>query len=306
MPPQSIQLRDRSFDDDQEIVDLLNRRASEGPPIGVDTYREEIVGSSVRLVATAGNEVVGHAQVDPAWWTGEQDAFAVDLLVDRCWRGHGVGNTLYRAVLERVALPCRILTWVERGDSPSKRFAERHGFVDTGEVIEESRLDVAEAKMADATGLQQRLARDGIQIQSLSKFERTTSFLDALYRVWSDAGDTATREDLRRQVLEGPGLSLDTIWVALDGEQPVGMAYLKRLSINAAESDYTTVVKSHQGRGIARALKHKTIHWARNNGVVALFTSSVLTNTRMLAINHRLGYRPIAIKSEMSASLPGD
>lgn len=304
MPHQSIEVRDRSPADDADIVELLNHRGAENPPIEVDTYSQAIVTHSTRLIAISGGSIIAHAQSDPAWWTGEPNTFAVDVCVDRPARGHGAGTALYHALLERLTVPCRLSTWVERGDKPSIRFAERRGFIASGQVIEESRLDVADAQLADASDLRRRLRHEGIVIESLSNHDLTAPFLEALYRVWSDAEGTAPKEDMRRQVLEGPGLTLETIWVALEGEQPVGMAYLKRLSAHAAESDYTTVIGSHQGRGIARALKHESIRWAMSHKIEAIYTSSVLTNRRMLEINHRLGYRPVALKSEMSASLP--
>ncbi len=86
-------------------------------------------------------------------------------------------------------------------------------------------------------------------------------------------------------------MSAETHWVALDGERPVGMAFLKQLTDDAAENDYTCVAATHRGRGIATALKLRSIAWARQHGVRRLFTSSVIGNTPIIAINKHLGYQ---------------
>jgi hypothetical protein len=65
-------------------------------------------------------------------------------------------------------------------------------------------------------------------------------------------------------------MSAETHWVALNGERPVGMTFLKRLSEDAAENDYTCVAATHRSRGIATALKLRTIAWAPTGYAPAL------------------------------------
>ena len=137
-------------------------------------------------------------------------------------------------------------------------------------------------------------------------------FLRALQALWAEPGDqTVDPERLRdsfpwwrAQVLDGPGLSSETHWVALDGERPVGMTFLKRLSENAAENDYTGVARSYRGRGIAPALKVRAITWAREHGVDWFYTSSEIGNTSMISINRRLGYRPGVRRLQAAQDLP--
>src|SRR5579859_3911905 len=109
MPSQTVEIRHRLPDDDPQIVDLLNRRSVEGPPIDLNAYRDAVTVGSARLVAVSSGAIVGHVQVDPAWWTGNPDDIAVDLLVDHRRRGRGVGSELYRVLLETIVTPCRLL-----------------------------------------------------------------------------------------------------------------------------------------------------------------------------------------------------
>ena len=48
----------------------------------------------------------------------------------------------------------------------------------------------------------------------------------------------------REEILQAPGLSPETQWIALDAGRPVGMSFLKRLSEDAAENDYTAVAST--------------------------------------------------------------
>jgi GNAT superfamily N-acetyltransferase len=107
----------------------------------------------------------------------------------------------------------------------------------------------------------------------------------------------------QQEVLHAAGLSPETHWLALEGDRPVGMTFLKRLSDEAAENDYTGVASTHRGRGIASALKAHAIAWARQQGVHWFYTSSEIGNTRMIAINQRLGYQPGVRRLEVAQDL---
>ncbi len=56
---------------------------------------------------------------------------------------------------------------------------------------------------------------------------------------------------------------------------------------------YTGVDRAYRGRGVARALKLRTIQWARQNNVDFIYTGNDIANQRMLAINVQLGYEPL-------------
>jgi GNAT superfamily N-acetyltransferase len=62
---------------------------------------------------------------------------------------------------------------------------------------------------------------------------------------------------------------------------------------------------AYRGRGIARALKLKTVEWAREHGVEFIFTANDAQNQRMLSINSSLGYRPLPASIDLVKELPG-
>lgn len=59
-------------------------------------------------------------------------------------------------------------------------------------------------------------------------------------------------------------------------------------------SDYTASRPEHRGRGLARAAKLGALRLAAANGVTVAYTGNDEANKPMLAINERLGYRPVA------------
>jgi GNAT superfamily N-acetyltransferase len=305
--------------DDAGIVEIYNRQEGDSLPLTLARLRAERAeqssgGSVEEWVALEGEQLVGAGRFSGAWWTGQPGIYAVEIRVEPSWWRRGTGTQLYDQLRSRLLCreATRLVSWVRADVTPARGFAVRHGFQETGKIIQEYRLHVPEANTDDLDGGEERLRREGLRIASLAELGREDEpFLRALQAVWADSGDEPpdlerlrdSFSSWRRGVLQGPGLSLETHWVALDGEQPVGMSFLKRLSEDAAENDYTGVASTHRGRGIATALKRRAIAWARERGVRRFFTSSEIGNARMIGINRRLGYKPGVQRLEVARDL---
>jgi GNAT superfamily N-acetyltransferase len=84
------------------------------------------------------------------------------------------------------------------------------------------------------------------------------------------------------------------VWVALKGERPVGMSWLAYYPTTGnVLTEMTGVVRSARGRGIARALKLKTIAQALDAGVDLILTRNDADNAPILKINRAFGYQPM-------------
>ena len=310
----------RRADDDADIVALHALQEPDSAPLTVARYRleqaEQIVNRrGEQWVAVDAGRVVGVGSFSSAWWTGRRGSYALHIAVDqRRWR-QGIGGALARLVGARLdALGAtRLLDWVRADAAEGRHFAAARGFRETGAVLEEYRLHVPEAITDPHTGLEGALAGAGLRVASLAELGADDEpLLRGLQRLWASTDASppdqgrldASFPSWRREVLDAAGASPQTHWVALDGGCPVGMSFLKRLSEDAAENDYTCVAPAYRGRGIAVALKLRAIGWARQQGVRWFYTSSEAGNEPMIAINRRLGYqagaRRVEVENELS------
>jgi GNAT superfamily N-acetyltransferase len=310
--PDEFEIRRSRPDDAPALVALYNSQEAESGPRSVEEFLQKAAGEesdagSGLWVAVDGERRAGYVAWDRAWWTGRPDIYAVEVRVERNTWGVGLGQRLYASLLSQpfAAQPTRFLAWIRADSAEAQRFAARNGFELTGQVVEECRLHLPDAQTEHASEIASRLDAEGIRILSLTELQVDESFLRRLHRLWTvDASENGPEfETWRSSVLNAPGLSPDTHWVALDGENPIGTTFLKRLGPDGAENDYTAVAPEYRGRGIAYALKHRAIGWGRANQIQWFYTSSLLENAPMIAINRRLGYLPGIHKQEIARDL---
>ena len=81
-------------------------------------------------------------------------------------------------------------------------------------------------------------------------------------------------------------------FLAAEGEVWMGLSSLT-VSGNEALFGLTAVSQPYRGRGVAHALKVLALGYAAAQGVTTVKTSNDSSNHAMLAINKRLGFRPI-------------
>lgn len=313
MSDPGLELREAVAADAAALVDLHQRIEPDGAPLPVEHYQAgcESEAPSARLVALWDGQVVGAAAFQPAWWTGQPGVYAVDLHVHPTHRRRGVGSRLYARSVARLR-ECgahRLVVWIRADCEPGRRFAARHGFSETGQVVQDYRLHLPATGTHDYAGVEDRLTREGLRVRSLAELGREdVPFLSALQRLWAGCEDASSDLGVslaqwREEVLAGAGLSPETHWVALCGDAPIGMTFLQRLSDTAYENDYTGVAPVYRGRGIATALKVRALTWGREHGVEWFYTSSEVGNAPMIALNTRLGYTPGPRRVEMAAYL---
>ena len=80
--------------------------------------------------------------------------------------------------------------------------------------------------------------------------------------------------------------------VAPEHGRPLGYGYLE-LDGDTGTHGFTAVARAARGRGVAGAIKRGQIRWARDRGLRALRTANEARLEGMLALNRRLGYRPL-------------
>jgi mycothiol synthase len=99
-------------------------------------------------------------------------------------------------------------------------------------------------------------------------------------------------EDFTRRA-GAPDRPHDVWWIALAGDRPVAMSYLRiPPGRGNAWTGYTCCDREYRGRGLARAVKLQSLAQAAERGVPFVYTDNDSENAPMLHINEKLGYRP--------------
>lgn len=305
----SVTIRARTPEDDAQIVDIGNRIYPEFPPETVEEFRHWMktrpsTARQEQWVAEENDTIVGHAILSERWAFERQNLYRALIAVDPERRRQGIGSQLYDILHHRAEAVGaeRLCAEISEEHREAQEFAMRRGFTFTGHAEQMSRLDVRAASLDGYEGIEERLLREGIHVVTLAAVGTDDeSFLRAVHAVDLEASrDVPSSEvfigipyDLWLKHLSGPGRSPESFWIAMDGDRPVGVATLERRGMTSAFNGFTGVARTHRGRGVARALKLKTIEWSRCNGVDFIYTGNHVDNKRMLDINIRLGYKPL-------------
>jgi GNAT superfamily N-acetyltransferase len=81
-------------------------------------------------------------------------------------------------------------------------------------------------------------------------------------------------------------------FICVDRDRVIGYGYLE-VDGDTAKHGFTAVARDARGRGIAGAIKRAQVAWAREHALRSLRTANEFRLERMLALNHRHGYRPL-------------
>ena len=218
-------------------------------------------------------------------------------------RGRGIGAELYRQVEEylRAEGAWRLRTWVD-ADPAGERFVRQRGFEHTG-VDRVSEADPRQIDLSDLPGLEAACAAAGFRLAPLSEVRDRVEDLFEIRRqgeldMPSDEPESALDfEGWQWDELEHPNLSDEGSFVALAGEQAVSLAFLtvdpeRRIAYN----QMTATLPQFRRRGLALLVKLAAARWAAANGIERLLTENDRENVGMLALNDRLGYRPLYLQ----------
>ncbi|TDC38919.1 GNAT family N-acetyltransferase [Micromonospora sp. KC213] len=250
-------------------------------------------------VAEADGRVVGWASAYRNNQTSEPGFGEISLLhVHPEHRGRGGGTALFAAALAHLrAIGARRVRTSARPEALP--FARRHGFTPSRET-RYSALDLRPAPPLPQPP-------SGVRLLSAAEVgPRRLHRLDAEASrdVPGDAPvDAMSYDSWQYEVWQNPGLDREASVVAEVGGTLVALSLVKRDG-DRMWSEFTGTLPTHRGQGLAALVKRVALHRAASRGVHTAYTSNDETNAPMLAVNARLGYRPVASQWSCLRTLP--
>jgi mycothiol synthase len=97
----------------------------------------------------------------------------------------------------------------------------------------------------------------------------------------------------------------ETYFIALEDARAIGYGFLA-FEEGMWWHGFTAVARAARGRGVASSIKSAQLSWAKANGVRALRTANEERLVGMLAMNRRLGYRPLYTELVLRGPIAAD
>jgi len=249
-------------------------------------------------IAQADERIVGVVEAGLNFF-GSGDVASLGVRVDPEHRTRGIGSELYSLGLEHVLdLGAREATSLFDESADGVAFATVRGWhevraemlaaVDPREVADEPdpTVEVVPAAELDPRELHRI---DEEATRDMPAFEAVT---DIDYGEWLGF------------VWNNPLFTRDGSFGALvDGRLAAVSLLLVNTGAGRGLNMFTGTAREYRGRGLAYAVKLATTRWAAANGVTQVVTTNDESNLPMLAVNRRLGYRPLGRRVEYALSL---
>ena len=208
----------------------------------------------------------------------------------RGFEGQGVGGALHTALSEHARGLGKTELQLEVGeeDGGAIAFLEKRGYRE----VERQKAVALELGPLEPPPIE---APTGVEIQS---WEERPDLLPAMFELYReanadipglDAEAEMSFEDWRVRELERPARRHDLSFVAVAGDELVGLATLDIFPAGGFHG-LTAVARAWRRHGVGRALKRAQIAAAKAAGLERLYTESEERNEPMRRLNEQLGF----------------
>lgn len=256
-----------------------------------------------RIIAEENGAPVGYSDVANARGQFVPQNYRLEVLVRPAARRRGIGSRLFEDALG--VLRQRQAHWVRmdgKGSDPATEAFARH--VGLAELRRdwESRLDVASFDPSPFASAAKRVGDAGIRITTLAEELKTDP--DAVRKAWRlheearldvpslDPHTPSPYERFEAEVLRAPYALPEAHFLAVRDGRYVAESTMGKEGTDPGViyQHLTGVLRDERGKGIAMALKLKTIDYAKTAGLREIRTWNASLNRPMLSINEALGF----------------
>jgi len=301
---------DESDEDYQTVVDIVNALWPEYP-ISVEQMKHwdasrEKKYRFTRIMGELDGKVVASGVYGESSWTHVPGKYFVAVNVHPDFQRRGIGTRFYDHMVTEIAgydPKPTTLTSDTREDKPDYvRFLTKRGFVQKLRE-QSSRLDLRAFDPGAFRDVVERVEAMGVEIVSVAELElRDPDWMKEYYELdWIVSQDIPTVDPLVKRDfevfkkhMEGPGFVPEMFLIAiLDGRQ-IGTASLweQPASPDRLYTELTGVVPEHRRKGVATALKVRSLEIGKRTGAKWVDTDNNDQNP-MYLLNVRLGFEPM-------------
>lgn len=287
--------------DDYAALAEVGSAAFPGVPHSADELRDDDIETPPmkqrRWVAELDGRVVGTTSYFQIQSRYHPQKFWMDGFVHPEHQRRGIGAALLQEVLAAIGpFDPILLRTATREDVPHTfAFLGRRGFAE-GKRTWRSWLELASFDFSRFSSA----VPAGIEICTLAELQSQPgweqSLVDLYNAVQTDIPDidpaaVVPLDQFRQSQLENARFMPDLYHIARDGDRWVGMTSLwKAFQPGEIDTGVTGVLREYRGRGIALALKLRSLAAAGARGYQRVETQNASTNRPMLAINEMLGF----------------
>ena len=257
-----------------------------------------------RLVVESGGEMIASALYGESEWTHVPGKFFISMQVHPDHQRKGVGTALYDHIMKDLAErgPTIFESYAREDRQEGMSFLEKRGYKRTLRD-QMSELVVADFDPAPFAWTADLTGKTGVEIRTVVELE--ADGVDWKREAWElehelmqdvPTDDPVTKQPFEQWVkwLTHPAFIPEAFFIAIADGRFIGVTSLWQ---SLAEKDklhtnLTGVVRSLRRKGIATALKVRSIEFARGSGARIIRTENE-ENNPMYDLNVRLGFKPV-------------